>query len=79
MCILERSEQNGDHFADDIFKCIKHLNDYFLISINIYLKINTKDSIDNKSAFVQANAWCLTDDKLPVPILTQIYDIIWHY
>ena len=44
-------EQNGRHFAYDIFKCI-FMNEKFCISIQTSLKFVPKDSIDNKSTLV---------------------------
>ena len=39
-------EQNGHHFADDIFKCI-FMNEKFCISIRISLKFVPEGPIDN--------------------------------
>ena len=44
-------EQNGLHFADDIFKCI-FVNENACILIEISLNFVPKGSIDNKPALV---------------------------
>ena len=44
-------EQNGCHFADDIFRCI-FLNETFYILIKISLKFVPKGQIDNNPALV---------------------------
>ena len=44
-------EQNGRHFADNIFRCI-FMNEIFCIFIKISLKFVPMGPIDNKSAFV---------------------------
>ena len=68
------SEQNGRHFADDIFKRI-FLNGNVGISIKISLKFVPKGPINNKSALVQVMAWRQTGDKpLPERVLTQFTD-----
>ena len=46
-----RPEQNGRHFADDIFRCI-FVNEKFCILIKISLKFVPKDPIDNNPALV---------------------------
>ena len=72
-------EQNGHHFTDDIFKYI-FIDEECHILIRISLKFVPKCSIDNKSALVQAMAWCQTDNKpLPEPMLTHFTDAyMWH-
>ena len=64
-------EQNGRHFADNIFRCI-FMNKKCYIAIRISLKFVPKGHIDNKSALVQVMAWRRTGDKpLPEAMLTQ--------
>ena len=66
--------QYGRHFADDVFKYI-FLNEKFVISIQISLKIVPKGPFDNNSALVQVMAWRRTGDKpLPEPMRTQLTD-----
>ena len=55
-------EQNGRHFADDIFKCI-FLNENVSIAIKISLKFVPKGPINNILALVQIMAWRRTGDK----------------
>ena len=50
-----RPRQNGQHFPDDIFKCI-FLNENISISINISLKLAHKGQINNNPALVQIMA-----------------------
>ena len=67
-------EQNGRHFADDIFKCI-FVNEKFGILIRISLKFVAKGPIGNKSALVQVMAWHRIGDKLfPELMPTQFTD-----
>ena len=67
-------EQNGRHFAEDIFKCI-FLNENIIISIQFSLKFVPKGPIDNKSTSVHVMAWRLFGAKpLPEPMLTQFTD-----
>ena len=67
-------EQNGRHFADDIFRCI-FMNEKFCIAIRISLKFVPKSPIDKKSALVQVMAWRRAGDKpLPEPMLTKFND-----
>ena len=71
-----RSEQNGRHWADDIFNCI-FLNENVGVMIQIWLKFVPGCPIDNKSALVQVMAWCLTGTKpLPELMLTKLHDAI---
>ena len=66
--------QNGQHFADDILKCIV-VNEKFYILIRISLKFVPKAVIDDGQALVQVMAWRRIGDKpLPEPMLTQITD-----
>ena len=51
-----KPEQNGCHFADNIFRCIL-LNDNFHIPIWISLKFVAEGWIDNKSALIQVMFW----------------------
>ena len=48
---LNRPRQNGQNFADDIFKCIL-LNENVSIPIEISLKLVPKGPINNIPAFV---------------------------
>ena len=57
-----RPSQNGQYFADNIFKCI-FLNEKFWISIEISLKFVPKGPINNKPPLVQIMAWCWTGNK----------------
>ena len=52
-----KSDQNGHHFADNIFKHIV-LNKTFLISKKVPLRFASKGLICNKSAEVWVMAWC---------------------
>ena len=66
--------QNGNHFTDDILKCI-FMNAKFCISIQISLKFVLKGPINNKSILVQVMAWRQTSIKpLPALMLTQFTD-----
>ena len=72
-------EQNGCHFADDIFKCI-FVNEKFCILIPISLKSVPKGSIDNNSALVRVMAWRRTGDKkVSEPMLTQFIDAFMRH
>ena len=64
-----RSRQNGQHFADDIFKCI-FLNENVSISIEISLMFVPKGPINNIPAFVQIMAWRRPGDKRQAIIWT---------
>ena len=67
-------EQNGRHFADDIFKCI-FKNKNLCILIQISLKFVPMGPIDNNAAFVQLMAWRRTGDKpLSETMLTHFTD-----
>ena len=73
-----RSEQNGCHWAHDIFSCI-FLNKNACVMIKISLKFIPKGSIDSKSALVQVMAWYLAGTKpLPELMLTKLHDA-WHH
>ena len=54
--------QNGSHFADDIFKCI-FMNENVRILNKIWLKFVLKGWINNNRALVQIMAWRGSDDK----------------
>ena len=80
-------EQNGRHFANDIFSHI-FLNGNVWISIKISLKFVPKGSIDNNPVLVQIMAWHQPGDKpLSEPVLTWFTDaymkktatIVQHY
>ena len=67
-------EQNGRHFADDLFKCI-FMNEKVCILIRILLNFVPKGPIDNNSVLVQVLAWRRTGDKpLSERMLTQFTD-----
>ena len=57
-----RPRQNGQHFSDDIFKCI-FLFENVWIRIKISLKFVPKFPINNIPALVQTMAWRRIDDK----------------
>ena len=70
--ITLRREQNGRHFADDIFKCIS-LNENERISNKISLKFVLKGSINNIPALVQIMAWRRPGDKpLSEPMMVSL-------
>ena len=50
------AKQNGQHFADGIFKCI-FFKENFCILIKILLKIGPDGSIQNNSLLIQIMAW----------------------
>ena len=67
-------EQNGRHFADNIFKYI-FVNEKYCISIDILLKFVPKGPINNVPALVRILTWCRIGDKpLSEPMLTQFTD-----
>ena len=67
-----RLEQNGCHFAENIFQYI-FFSKKVPKKIKISLKFLPRGSIDNKLALVQVMAWCKTDHKTsPEPMLTKI-------
>ena len=69
-----RLRQNGQHFADDIFKCI-FLNEDIWILINVSLKFVPKGQINNIPALVQLMAWhCLDTKPLSVTIVAYFTD-----
>ena len=78
-------EQNGRHFAADIFIRI-FLNETFCISIQISMEFVPKGPLDNKCARFQVMAWLRTGGKpLPDPMLThfthcegEMRDILYH-
>ena len=49
-------EQNGSHFADDIFKCI-FLSENLYSFMPISLKFVPDNRMDNKAASAQVMAW----------------------
>ena len=72
--VTHPTEQNGSHFADNIFKC-RFLNEKFCILIQISLKFVPNGSIDNMSVWFQIMAWCRTGDKpFSEPMLSQFID-----
>ena len=67
-----RPGQNGQHFADDIFKRI-FLNEDILISIDILLNCVPEGQINNIPALVQVMAWRWPDDKpLSEPMMVSL-------
>ena len=68
-----RSRQNGQHFADDIFKRI-FVNENVWISIKISLKFAPKGPINNIPALVQIMAWRHPDNKpLSEPMMVRLH------
>ena len=62
----------GCHFADDIFRCI-FVNEKFCILSEISLKFVPMGLNSNKSALVQAMAWCQQGDKpLSEPLMVRL-------
>ena len=57
-----RLQQNGCHFANNIFKRI-FLNENCYILIKISLRFISKGSINNMLALVQIMAWCQIGEK----------------
>ena len=57
-----RPKRDGQHFADDIFKCIL-LNENISISLRILQKYVLKVRIDSISALFQTMTWRQSDDK----------------
>ena len=57
-----RSEQNVNHFADDIIKCI-FLRENICVFILISLKFIPTGPVDDKSSLVQVIDWCATGNK----------------
>ena len=69
-----KPEQNGRHFADDIFKGI-FVRERFCILIHNSLKFVPKGPIDKKSTLVEVMTWRLFGTKpLPQPMLTKMSD-----
>ena len=67
-------EQNGRHFADDVFKYI-FVNEKFCIVSQISLEFVPCGPIVKNSALVQVMAWRRTgNNSLPEPILIQLTD-----
>ena len=64
ICLINtlRPRRNGQHFADDMFKCI-FLNENVWIPIDISLKFVPKGSINNTPTLFQIMAWCRPGDK----------------
>ena len=60
--LMQRPEQNGQHFADDIFQHI-YFNENVWISINFSLKFVSRCPINNIPALVQIMAWRRPGDK----------------
>ena len=73
-----RPEQDGHHFADDIFKCIFLGKKNYCISIQIMMRLIPKGPIESKWVWVQVMAWCLfSANPLLKPIVTQFTDHIY--
>ena len=67
-----RPRQNGQHFPDDIFKCI-FFNENIPISIEISLKFVPRGPINNIPALVQMMAWCWPGNKpLSEPMMVSL-------
>ena len=67
----------GQHFADDIFKCI-FLNEKFSVLPWISLKFVSKNVVDDMAVLIQVMAWCLFSTKpLPEPMLIKMDDALW--
>ena len=65
-------EQNGRHYAEDIFRCI-FVNEKFDILIKISLKFVPKGQIDNTATLVQIMVWRRPGDKpLPEPMMVSL-------
>ena len=73
-----RLKVNGQHFGN-ILKCIFfNENNWFFIQFSP--KTIPRGPIEHKSTLVQVMDCHWTGDKpLPEPMLTQIYDAIWHH
>ena len=72
---LSRPEQNDQHFADIIFKCILW-KDMFCIYYLISLRFISEGLVDN----LRLQSWSTSGDKrLPDPMLTNICATIWHH
>ena len=72
---LSPPRQNGQNFADDIFRCII-VNERFCISNEISLKFVPRGPIDNNSAFVQIMVWRRIGEKpLSEPMLARLTHI----
>ena len=72
-----RPRQNGQHCADDIFKCIL-LNENVWISIDVSLKFDGKGPMNNIPALAQIVTWCQPGDKplsepMMISLLTHIF------
>ena len=66
-----RQEQNGCHFADNIFKCIL-LNENFYILFETSLDFVPEDPIHNNSALVQLMACCRMGNKILNSVLNLV-------
>ena len=67
-----RPRQNGDHFADDIFKCI-FFNENEWILTKISLKFVLKGQINNIPVLVQIMAWRQPGNKsLSEPMMVRL-------
>ena len=67
-----RLRRNGQHFADDIFKCIFFIETIWM-SIKIWLKFVPKGPIYNIPALVQIMAWRRPGDKpLSEPMMVNL-------
>ena len=67
-----RTEQNGWHYADDIFNCI-FLDEDKRIATNISLKFVHKGQINNIPVLFQIMAWCWLGNKpLAEPMMVSL-------
>ena len=68
-----RPRQNGQHFADNILKCI-FLNENVWIPVKISLNVVPKGPINNIPALVQIMAWrCPGDKPLSDPMVVSLF------
>ena len=73
-----RAEQNGDHFAANIFKCIFLCLEWKFEYLDLIYN-EACSSINNISSLVQVMAWHQTGAKpLPESMKTKVPDAIWH-
>ena len=72
-----RPHQNGQYFADDIFKCI-YWNGNDCMLLNIPFNFVHMGSFDTYWALFQVMTCHQTDKPLPKPMLIKITDATWH-
>ena len=85
-----QSEQNGSHFADEIFKCIflqENLYTLIQISLNFFLKhlVDNSELVQSMvSSIVYQGSWCHmmslghNELKLKMPFGPQLGHCVWH-